>query len=310
MANWVKSSAHKSHGSSSYAKSSSQSDDSFVSRTHSRDNLKRRLVSVLDKFNSKASLSKIHDTATKIVDLVEKHCRYKSHNSQSQQATETSKSKSMKASKSHHASESSGIKSSSKVASAAKSVTTSKSFKETPNSSTVTTFSSTTKLSNAEKSFSSTKLMNIKKSKPDARTTQKALAKKSKRSDELEKELKRLADSDGFVSKYPTGYKRVPKPVERFSIGIYDEQSRRSARLRRRKGENMDLIEEIPKKKAKLADNQMVSQVQQHQVFSQTTSTTGKCHDKSHFKWQFYLFSFDEFLFHYLQSHKLPMLAI
>lgn len=47
----------------------------------------------------------------------------------------------------------------------------------------------------------------------------------------MERELKRLATSEGYIAMYASAYKRVPKPIERFEVVQYEEErSRRSSR--------------------------------------------------------------------------------
>lgn len=306
MAKWME---YKSalRASNSYESSSSQARWSTQSNCSNRGSAKKdkgedvkkmrirmeqSLWSLLDDFNPDASVRTTHDTVRQVMKLVDKYCRFKSHPSKSSHSTKSSTSKPMSSPKPL------GIL---KLINTTKSSGTAKSYSATKSSKDV-----------HAKPFIIPRSFNFSKS-PDVAKPSKAVQKSSKVSktskpenslavvkpkpsytlvredsgssidksvEEARNELKRLADSDGFVTLFPAQYKRVPKPVQRFEIDAYEEKREKKPRRCNRRHQSNETNEsaETPKKKPTVNQNKTVYAVQQQRTFSQTTSTIGSYH--------------------------------
>lgn len=286
MAKWSESKstvrASHSYESSSRAKWSTKSNSSRGTPTNKekekdeevkkmRKRLERSLWSALDDFNPKATIIKTCDTTQKLMKLVEKYCRFRSHVSTPSHAIKSSTPKPTSASKSSDATKSSSTAKSSSATKpskdASKPTIAPKSFVflKSPDA---TKSSSAAKSPYAAKSSTVTNSFAVAKSKPSSSTPKRDAVKHSDDSiEEVKNELKRLCDSAGFVPLYPTRYKRVPKPIERFAVNLYDEpRARRSTR--RHQSNEMDVAVEMPKKKTKVDENKTVYEMQQRQTFT------------------------------------------
>lgn len=298
MANWTVSKSMvlttKSYESTSHAEWTTQSKTTKVEEKHPK-NLSREfeesLWSILCEFN--APIPKTTRAMKKVMKLVEKYCRFRSHVSKPSHATKvtstpkpTSKSKSSGATKSFDTAKSfNGTKPSkpaSKQMNAPKSLSFSKFPDATKPSTALCPFGTPNLLIPAK--ASSTIKNSLAVVKPNFHTSTPATAKhEDSLVAELRKELQRLQDSDGFVPVYPSRYKRVPKPVERFTVTSDKKRARRSSRRssdRRQSDRFEETDNETPKKKQKqkkmkAVDNESVCEVQQHQTVTQTTSTIG-----------------------------------
>lgn len=285
MANWMETSssvrASNSYESTSHARWRTQSNGSRADRTHkteknkpkdTRQKLEESLWSVLGEFN--APILKTREKTKKVMKLVERYCRFRSHVSNSSsgmKATSTPKStsKSSSATKSFSSSKSPSVasptKSASKPKHATKLLASSKSPDRTPTYK-IPKMATTNGSPAAGKSKSCPSPSKTKYNHED-----KFVA-------ELKNELQRLADSEGFVTTYPSRYKRVPKPVDRFTVTVHDKnRARRCARrsTSRRQSNQTDVIEATPKKKEKPAEDERIFEVQQQKTISETTSTIG-----------------------------------
>lgn len=284
-----------SYESSSHARWSTQSNcsgRSQIEKDKSEDHKKMRmrleksLWSLLDDFNPKASINKTHDTAQEVMKLVEKFCRFRSQ-PKSSHATKAKPTtlKQASASKSSAASKSSNA---TKSSSTAKSSIATKLFENASKRMNAPKSFASSKLPGAAKSFSTVKSCGAEKSSNAAEssiTANSFTVAKSKPSSiaarevvEVKNELKRLSDSDGFVTLFPSQYKRVPKPVQRFAVNLYDEKRARRSNHPYQSNETDLAVADTPKKKANVDENKTVFEVQQHQTISQTTSTIGSYH--------------------------------
>lgn len=256
----------------------------------SRKKLEKSLWLVLNDFYPKSSILQTHNATKGIIKSVERYCRYRHTTSKSSHATKPKPStpKDQLVGFSKPVKSSNGAKSSS----ANKSSCTSKSYNVVQTSTVEKSFSTTVttsaakstsaktsftaqKSSTTSKSHTSVKSSSAVNAKPNSSSTQRNAIKHQET--ELEKELKRLADSDGFVTSYPLRYKRVPKPVERFSL-TQNEKKRTRQAVARRQDKKIDEVDKPTNKKCKITEDKAVYKVQQHQTFSKTTSTIGWYH--------------------------------
>lgn len=286
MGDWIKfsSTVRASNSFESISRSNLSTNRSHADRSHNsgksksketRRKLEERLHSVLSEFNG--SISKTREKTQKVMKLIEKYCRFRSHVSTSSHETKaTSTPKSAGA-----LSNATKPSNSTTSTSAGKSSSVTKPTKSAPTQKHATKLLAPSKSPdvgtqcNAMVPFNASKPPEISKAKPHVRTPAKNT---SNTLAELRLELQRLADSDGFVPLYPSRYKRQPKPVERFSITQYDEnRARRSSRasVHRRQSHYVDEADVTPKKKEKPTENRMVIKLQQLKTVSETTSTTG-----------------------------------
>lgn len=301
MAKWKESSStvrvSNSYESTSHAKWSNQPNYPRADQTNktekskpkdSRRKLEECLHSVLSDFNG--SIPKTREKTNRVMKLIEKYCRFrstpKSASTSSNATKPVSSAKSASAGKSVTVTKPS--KSPSKPKQATKLLASSKSLNVTTSSKAAGPINKP-KLPKISKLATTNDSLAVAKAKPRSNSPAKGKGKRGvKQAFDVQKELQRLADSDGFVTSYPSRYKRVPQPVDRFSVSLYDEnRARRSTRRSlsivsrcqsadSRQSKQINMADETPKKKKKKqVEKEMVFNVEQQKTVSETTSTIG-----------------------------------
>lgn len=272
MANWMESKTtirkSNTYEMTSFAKGSTKPNhpgpSSASNKTSDSAKLRKKLEdqvwSSLIDFNPNAAILKTLDVKNKIMRLVEKYCQSKgASKNQSCHATKTDSSNSKSLSKpTGQSTESAGVK---KSSSGAKPTTVEKSYTAKNTSSAVKSFATTKSCASKKTSINSNLSL-----RPDKLTPQQ------------EMELKRLAPTDGFVQLSPVRWKRVSKPVKRFSIKGHDEEKRLRSSHGRQISNRSVSSNAIIKEKPKSAKRPTTFAVNERQTLYQTTSQIGAYH--------------------------------